>query len=204
MEISKVNSDLHSILLSVKERTKIETRVATVCKITKVDETNKRLNAKPIIKEKYITKTGKTEYVELPELLNIPYLSILGVPTVNEYCVVIHLDRSLNGVDLTKEPTTVESIGNIHNISDGIALFGFKETAVNPGDIAERLDNLDNAVIDLGEKIKANTEAIATKQDKLTFDFLEKYQPYHYIYLILHQLHFLFCQFGQLRYQQCL
>ena len=170
MEISKVNSDLHSILLSVKERTKIETRVATVCKITKVDETNKRLNAKPIIKEKYITKTGKTEYVELPELLNIPYLSILGVPTVNEYCVVIHLDRSLNGVDLTKEPTTVESIGNIHNISDGIALFGFKETAVNPGNIAERLDNLDNAVIDLDEKIKANTEAIATKQDKLTFD----------------------------------
>lgn len=161
MEISKVNSDLHSILLSVKERTKIETRVATVCKITKVDETNKRLNAKPIIKEKYITKTGEIEYVDLPELLNIPYLSILGVPIVNEYCVIIHLDRSLNGVDLMKEPTTVESIGNIHNISDGIALFGFKETAVNPENIAERLDNLD-------EKTETNTEAIASLQNKLS------------------------------------
>lgn len=163
MEISKVNSDLHSILLSVKERTKIETRVATVCKITKVDETNKRLNAKPIIKEKYITKTGETEYVDLPELLNIPYLSILGVPIVNEYCVIIHLDRSLNGVDLSKEPTTVESIGNIHNISDGIALFGFKETAVNPENITKRLDDLDKTVVGLNKKIDI-------KQNKLTFD----------------------------------
>lgn len=114
-----------SNLTQLKSSIYSDLRVATFCIVTKVDTTKKMLNCKSVVKESINTKNG-SEYVEVPEFLNVPYL-IGSTPQVGDYCVCIHLDRSIkqfiaNGLNNNSE---VNSDNNRHNIGDCVALVGF-------------------------------------------------------------------------------
>ena len=90
------------------------------------------LDARPIVKEgRRICTNGKegTQMEQLPTIINIPYIRS-WVPAVNDYCILLHLDRSISNLDTTVTGTdraryTIDSIGNMHNIGDCVAIGAF-------------------------------------------------------------------------------
>lgn len=112
----------------IEENTSTNLRVATFCVVTNVNKANKTINAQPLIKEKVSVDDNNFEYVALPELVNVPYCTNMkNEPEIGEFCVCIHLDRSING--FTSEEL-MKGFGknneNKHNISDCVAITGFK------------------------------------------------------------------------------
>ena len=123
------SDSLYTNINAVENFTKSSIRVASFCIITSVDTKNRTLNAKPVINEKKLVAKDKYEYISLPELVNVPYsANILDTPKVGEFCVCIHLDRSVKGYteeELKNNIGRSDEIEN-HKLSDCVAITGFK------------------------------------------------------------------------------
>lgn len=112
-------------LQAIKRQTMNELRVATFGYITKVNTITKTVNVQPIVKEGINSKTGVV-HMKLPEILNVPYFSKMGDPSLNEYCICIHLDRSIKGTDInSNKRDLINSTSNRHSIEDCVAITGF-------------------------------------------------------------------------------
>ena len=110
---------ISSVFSTFKAEIMRDLRVATFARVTAVSENT--LNAQPIVKEKISTKKGY-EYMALPELVDIPYLSS-QYPKIGDYVVCLHFDRSIDNLDIFNDrENLVESGENRHNINDSIAL----------------------------------------------------------------------------------
>ena len=111
-------------------------RCHTFAKVIQVyrEKTDKRwahtIDAQPIVKERIrALKDGEEydKYIELPPILNIPYLRGLGEPNVGDYCVLLHLDRPIYNIS-TKggaDSPFIESSGNMHELGNCVAICGF-------------------------------------------------------------------------------
>lgn len=112
----------------IGQTTMNELRCATFAKVTNVNTTRKVLNCQPLVREKIRANNDKGfTYVELPEFINIPYFTGGVAPQVGDFCVCIHLDRSISpllGVSVA-DVTSVDCNENRHNISDCVAIVGF-------------------------------------------------------------------------------
>lgn len=112
----------------IGEATMNQIRCATFAKVTKVDRSKKVLNCQPLVKEKIRANNGDGYvYVSLPEFLNVPYFTGGSTPQKGDFCVCIHLDRSIKGI-LTQDSDDVIQVNcdnNRHNISDCVAIVGF-------------------------------------------------------------------------------
>lgn len=112
---------------STEKNVSTNLRVATFCLVTSVNTKNNTINAQPLIKEKISSNDNDFTYVPLPELINVPYCTNMKEePKVGDYCICIHLDRSIKGFD-NKELKNGDgkSNNNRHNISDCVAIVGF-------------------------------------------------------------------------------
>lgn len=125
----------------------INLRTATFCYITKVDSELQIINCRPVVKESITNKTGSS-YIKLPEFINIPYMQTNRTPRINEYCLCIHLDRSVQELfskrkDLLRQGlpayTTedlmphINSNGTKHTLNDCIAFVNiFYDVSTDP------------------------------------------------------------------------
>lgn len=112
-------------------------RTATFAAITRVngDTTGEYIahtvNALPLVEERINTKYGGKKYTQLPELYNIPYVSSTN-PQVGQYCVLIHLDRSIMGgnVDIIEKDgqtyPLIKTKKGSHRLADCIAICGIQ------------------------------------------------------------------------------
>jgi len=111
-------------------------RTSTFCYVTKVDKQSGTLNCKPVVKESINSSNG-IQFIQLPELINVPYTPIN--PEVGDYCVCVHLDRSIGEIlqkrkklIKLKKPAnnseqllkSINSSGRKHALNDCIAITG--------------------------------------------------------------------------------
>lgn len=112
--------------------TKTTLRVATLCKVTSVDQLKGTISAKPLVREKVETSKGVYDYIDLPELENVPFftggLVSIQIPIVGQYCVCIHLDRGAQGYtenDLQFDEVKNDGVTK-HALSECVAFVGFR------------------------------------------------------------------------------
>lgn len=112
----------------VGQTTMNELRCATFAKVTSVNTQKKMLNCQPLVKEKIRANNDDGFiYISLPEFINVPYFTGGSAPRVGDFCVCIHLDRSITEL-LNADTDNISSINcndNRHNITDCVAIVGF-------------------------------------------------------------------------------
>lgn len=84
------------------------------------------IDAQPIVDEFILAKENGKEVdksISLPEIYNIPYISN-SPPQVGDYCILLHLDRSISSIKTPKEDGHIDSIGRMHELTDCIAICG--------------------------------------------------------------------------------
>ena len=84
------------------------------------------IDAQPIVDEFILAKENGKEVdkaISLPEIYNIPYISNSS-PQVGDYCILLHLDRSISSIKTPKEDGHIDSIGRMHELTDCIAICG--------------------------------------------------------------------------------
>lgn len=111
----------------VEGRTKTNLRVATFCIVTAVDKVKKTINAKPMIQERIEKSKDEYDYVYPPELMDVPYCTGMDDPKEGDFCICIHLDRSIRGYN---EDDLINNRGKSnglkkHTLSDCVAIVGF-------------------------------------------------------------------------------
>ena len=112
-------------------------RSATFAVVTRVNTSTEgesianTINALPLVEERINTKNDGKKYTQLPEIYNIPYVTSTG-PQVGQYCVLIHLDRSIMGgkIDLVEiegqQYPLIKTRKGSHRLSDCIAICGIQ------------------------------------------------------------------------------
>lgn len=111
-------------------------RCATFALVTRVNTSTTdeyiahTINALPLVQERINTKYDGKTYKSLPQIYNIPYVSSTN-PQEGQYCVLIHLDRSIVGSVSVGEyegqqyPIITSKKGS-HRLSDCIAICGIQ------------------------------------------------------------------------------
>lgn len=88
------------------------------------------IDAEPIVKEyrqKYNINNRKVEetYYPISKIYNIPYITS-WTPKVGDYCVLLHLDRSIKSLVLgDTNDKELKSNGNLHDLNDCVAIGPF-------------------------------------------------------------------------------
>lgn len=88
------------------------------------------IDVEPIVKEyrqKYNINNKKVEetYYPISKIYNIPYI-ISWTPKVGDYCVLLHLDRSIKSLVLgDTNDKELKSNGNLHDLNDCVAIGPF-------------------------------------------------------------------------------
>ena len=111
-------------------------RCATFAVVTRVNSTttdeyiSNTINALPLVQERINTKYDGKSYQSLPQIYNIPYVSSTD-PQEGQYCVLIHLDRSIMGDVSVGEYEEIQypiitSKKSSHRLSDCIAICGIR------------------------------------------------------------------------------
>lgn len=113
-----------------------ELRKATFCYVTSINEKLCTINCQPVVKESVNSSNGPV-FMKLPELINVPYTP--NTPSVGDYCLCIHLDRSIgeilqkrknyvikgkNAITSDDVLKTINSTGRKHGLNDCIAITG--------------------------------------------------------------------------------
>lgn len=88
------------------------------------------IDVEPIVKEyrqKYNINNKKVEetYYPISKICNIPYITSWK-PEVGDYCVLLHLDRSIKSLVLgDTNDKELKSNGNLHDLNDCVAIGPF-------------------------------------------------------------------------------
>lgn len=88
------------------------------------------IDVEPIVKEyrqKYNINNKKVEetYYPISKIYNIPYITS-WTPKVGDYCVLLHLDRSIKSLVLgDTNDNELKSNGNLHDLNDCVAIGPF-------------------------------------------------------------------------------
>lgn len=88
------------------------------------------IDVEPIVKEyrqKYNINNKKVEetYYPISKIYNIPYITS-WTPEVGDYCVLLHLDRSIKSLVLgDTNDKELKSNGNLHDLNDCVAIGPF-------------------------------------------------------------------------------
>ena len=88
------------------------------------------IDVEPIVKEyrqKYNINNKKVEetYYNISKICNIPYITS-WTPKVGDYCVLLHLDRSIKSLVLgDTNDKELKSNGNLHDLNDCVAIGPF-------------------------------------------------------------------------------
>lgn len=88
------------------------------------------IDVEPIVKEyrqKYNINNKKVEetYYPISKIYNIPYITSWK-PKVGDYCVLLHLDRSIKSLVLgDTNDKELKSNGNLHDLNDCVAIGPF-------------------------------------------------------------------------------
>ena len=88
------------------------------------------IDVEPIVKEyrqKYNINNKKVEetYYPISKIYNIPYITSWK-PEVGDYCVLLHLDRSIKSLVLgDTNDNQLKSNGNLHDLNDCVAIGPF-------------------------------------------------------------------------------
>lgn len=88
------------------------------------------IDVEPIVKEyrqKYNINNKKVEetYYPISKIYNIPYITS-WTPKVGDYCVLLHLDRSIKSLVLgDTNDKELKSNGNLHDLNDCVAIGPF-------------------------------------------------------------------------------
>ena len=88
------------------------------------------IDVEPIVKEyrqKYNINNKKVEetYYPISKIYNIPYITS-WTPKVGDYCVLLHLDRSIKSLALgDTNDKELKSSGNLHDLNDCVAIGPF-------------------------------------------------------------------------------
>lgn len=88
------------------------------------------IDVEPIVKEsrqKYNINNKKVEetYYPISKIYNIPYITSWK-PKVGDYCVLLHLDRSIKSLLLgDTNDKELKSNGNLHDLNDCVAIGPF-------------------------------------------------------------------------------
>lgn len=88
------------------------------------------IDVEPIIQEsrqKYNINNKKVEetYYPISKICNIPYITSWK-PKVGDYCVLLHLDRSIKSLVLgNTNDNQLKSNGNLHDLNDCVAIGPF-------------------------------------------------------------------------------
>lgn len=88
------------------------------------------IDVEPIVKEyrqKYNINNKKVEetYYSISKIYNIPYITS-WTPKVGDYCVLLHLDRSIKSLVLgDTNDKELKSNGNLHDLNDCVAIGPF-------------------------------------------------------------------------------
>ena len=127
MNLSKICESESSNLYQIKDQIKNELRVHTFAIVTSVDIEKKTLCARPIVKERIRTKSGISKALALPEIKEIPYMITHKSPKKDDYCVLLHLDRSIKDLNInnTYDNKEIVSNKNRHALDDVVAVVGF-------------------------------------------------------------------------------
>lgn len=88
------------------------------------------IDVEPVVKEyrqKYNINNKKVEetYYPISKIYNIPYITS-WTPKVGDYCVLLHLDRSIKSLVLgDTNDKELKSNGNLHDLNDCVAIGPF-------------------------------------------------------------------------------
>lgn len=113
-------------------------KFCTFGQVTRVDTDRKIVDVQPIVAEPVNTVDGKIKYEVLPQILNVPYFQS-NTPNVNDYCILIHLDkgvwRTMSAAQKTDSDflrnadgsftNIVKAKNSTHTLSDCVAICGF-------------------------------------------------------------------------------
>lgn len=116
---------MQSVINTVSDNIAKNIKCAQIARILAVDTTNLRLTVLPLNKI-----FDGTEYVEHPQLINVPYIilsgggsSVLLPVNVDDLCLLIFCDNSIDNTLLSDEASDPAN-NNMHSINDGIAIVG--------------------------------------------------------------------------------
>lgn len=112
--------DIYSAIENLIQQNSAKLRCHTYSIVTAVDTENKTINAQPLCQEFRNTPEGK-EPVNLPEFKGIKYF---GTPEVNDLCILLHLDRTIN-IEQNQDGF-YKPAKRYHYFSDVIALCDYK------------------------------------------------------------------------------
>jgi lysozyme len=143
--------------------------VADIGVITAVDTNT--ITVKPLIQERIVGSDGKTQWVDLPEIPDTPFLAIgSSSPSVGQSVLIIYCDRDFSGwikaggLNASGTPTTQrEEILRSHAISNAVALVGFgaasqTSPSVDYGQITASTDPMEIGVSEALVKMIENWE----------------------------------------------
>lgn len=110
-----------------------ELHCADIGVITAIDSSTGYLTVKPIVTERIVDTTGKTSYVELPEIPDTPYIAVSGTtPSVGGAVLIIYCDRDFSGwlkqggTNAAGSATAQNpEILSYHSLNHAVALVGF-------------------------------------------------------------------------------
>lgn len=116
---------MQSVINTVSDNIAKNIKCAQIARILAVDTANLRLTVLPLNKI-----FDGTEYVEHPQLINVPYIilsgggsSVLLPVNVDDLCLLIFCDNSIDNTLLSDEASDPAN-NNMHSINDGIAIVG--------------------------------------------------------------------------------
>ena len=120
---------------TLKKNIMANLRVATFGRVVSFNSDRGTVNVQPLIKERIVTPDGIIE-VDMPLITNAPVFFIGGatfIPQIDELCLLIHVDRSLQEVINNYDagnPETIKTYGQgnssrKHDLSDVVAFVGF-------------------------------------------------------------------------------
>lgn len=95
-----------------------------------IKRAKKTIDVQPIVQEsrqEYNINNKKVEetYKNIPVICNIPYITS-WTPKVDDYCVLLHLDRSIKSLVLgDTNDKELKSNGNLHDLNDCVAIGPF-------------------------------------------------------------------------------
>ena len=154
-------------------------RCATFAVVTSVNTSTSgesianTINALPLVEELINTKYEGKKYEPLPEIYNIPYVSITE-PQVGQYCVLIHLDRSITGgtidtveIDGNQYPL-IKTKKNSHRLSDCIAICGIQVDYLDNAVSQETRTSVNNVNINANTKLTALEEKCAQLEARIS------------------------------------
>lgn len=163
------------LLVDQKQNSLRSTTFAVVTRVNSDSNGNyiaHTINALPLVQERINTQYNGKQYQPLPELYNIPYVSTPS-PQVGQYCILIHLDRSITGgkvVMVEREDGTqypqIKTTKSAHRLADCVAICGIQVDWLD-----EEVTRKTNKVVN---NYSINNPSVSTLSDDLRIADLEE------------------------------